>query len=393
MENFNSCKEAEGYLLKHATIEDWNIIVDSLNIAKVNAEQNLNPALFHSLSWPTNKISYIDYLGEFARWIPRESVDIAWRNPDTLNSQEVYDRLCHFYYLINQKTRNGIAQDIPWFSSFLAGYANVWGSFLDTPESFDENILYTFMNFSSQYRVQDSMINGKPNASWNCFNDFFARKLNSGLRPIDSPNDNRVITMPADCTFRQKYDIDQNSNIPKIIIKQTHAFANISELLKGSKYANSFANGTFVHYFLSPYSYHRFHVPVSGIVQECFPVHELTYLQVDISKEQFDVPDDAANGYEFSQSRGIITIDTTKSPEGDMGIIAVVPVGMCQVSSVHMTVKPESSVSKGDEFGHFRFGGSDIIILFQEGKSPAIDDCSKYRHYGSSMSKCPSDNP
>lgn len=387
---FNSAKEAVLYLLKKATNDDWTLIEQSLNIAKNKARQSLNQDLFESLYWPTNRYSYINYLNAFVRWIPQQSGEIAWRKPGTLHSQEVYDRLCHYYYLVDQETSSGVlAQNIPWFSDFLTDYANYWGDFLNTSESFNDSILYSFIKFSPQYRIQDSMINGKPNAPWNNFNDFFARELNPGLRPITSPNKNSVVTMPADCTFRKKYSIDQNSNIPEIVIKQTHRFGNINELLKGSQYANSFANGTFVHYFLAPYSYHRFHTPVSGVVKECYPVQGLTFLEVNISNGQFDAPDNAENGYQFLQARGIITIDTSNSPEGDMGIIAVIPVGMCQVSSVHMTAKPGSTASKGDEFGYFKFGGSDIILLFQEGKSPVINECTNYRHYGNSVSTCP----
>lgn len=391
MDKYKSPQEAITYLLHQATNDDWALIEQSLNIAKIKAKNSLNQNLYESLYWPTNRYSYINYLNNFIRWIPQQSGEIAWREPGTLHSQEVYDRLCHYYFLVDQETSSGtLAQNIPWFSVFLIDYANYWGYFLDTPESFNDAILASFIKFSPQYRVQDSMIDGKPNAPWNSFNDFFARELNPGLRPIDSKNDNSVITTPADCTFRKKYAIDQNSNIPEIVIKQTHRFGNINQLLKGSKYANSFGNGTFVHYFLGPYSYHRFHTPVSGVIKESYPVKGFTFLEVNIdSNGQFDAPDNAENGYQFLQARGIITIDTTNSPQGDMGIVAVIPVGMCQVSSVHMTAEPETNTNKGDEFGYFKFGGSDIILLFQEGKSPIINECSNYRHYGNSISTCP----
>ncbi len=391
MEKFTTSQEGITYLIKKATTDDWDLIVQSLNLAKNKARQSLNQDLFDSLRWPTDMTTYVNYLADFVRWIPQQSGEIAWRKPGTLHSQEVYDRLCHYYYLVDQKTSSGtIVQNIPWFGQFLIDMANLWGDFLNTPESFNETILQSFITFSPQYRVQDSMVNGKPNAPWNSFNDFFARELNPGLRPIDSPNDNSVVTTPADCTFRKKYAIDQHSNIPEIVVKQTHRFGNINQLLENSQYANSFANGTFVHYFLGPYSYHRFHVPVSGVVKESYAVKGLTFLEVNVAANgQFDAPDNAENGYQFLQARGIITIDTTNSPDGDMGIVAVIPVGMCQVSSVHMTATPGTTLAKGDEFGFFKFGGSDIILLFQEGKSPVIDECSNYRHYGNSISTCP----
>ena len=132
-------------------------------------------------------------------------------------------------------------------------------------------------------------------------------------------------------------------------------------------------------------------MPVSGILDECRAVQGLTYLEVNIDpeKNQFDAPDNSEGGYEFAQARGIVTIDTTKSSYGNMGIVAVIPVGMCQVSSVNMTATPGKEMLKGDEFGYFLFGGSDIIMLFQEGYTPVIDTCDHYRLYGTYISSCP----
>ena len=53
-------------------------------------------------------------------------------------------------------------------------------------------------------------------------------------------------------------------------------------------------------------------------------------------------------------------------PAQRIGKVAVIPVGMCQVSSVHMyDTLVGQTVAKGAEFGYFGFGGSDIIMLFE----------------------------
>src|ERR1700687_1901209 len=185
MINSESSGDAILFLLKKATDEEWSKIEESLRIAKQNAERDLDKSLFEALDWPMNRWSYIQYLRRFKKWIPQESGDPVWHDLDD-NSQEVYDRLCHFYYLVNQETSKGVlAQYLPWFSNYLVEYAKQWGSFLDTQESFNADILQTFIRFAPKYRVQDSMADGKPNAQWNSFNDFFARELNPGLRHID----------------------------------------------------------------------------------------------------------------------------------------------------------------------------------------------------------------
>lgn len=76
-------------------------------------------------------------------------------------------------------------------------------------------------------------------------------------------------------------------------------------------------------------------------------------LAVNINGNQFDAPDDAKDAYEFFQARGILIIDTAQSECKSIGKVAIIPVGMCQVSSVMMTAQAGTSVLKGDEFGYF----------------------------------------
>ena len=384
-------KESITILQNEATDNEWCYIEESLIMAKFKADLNLKKDLFDALEWPLTRAEYINYLRNFKKWVPRKSNESVWRTLGVADSQEVYDKLCHFYYLVDQQTGIGkLVDSIPWFSEFLVTFADNWGDFLGSEESFDEEIITSYLKNSPKYRIQDSLKNGKPNTPWNCFNDFFARELNPGLRAIDNPDNNQTITTPADSTFKQKQVIDCNSNIPKITIKQTHSFENIPELLKNSKYSESFSNGTLAHYVLGPYSYHRMHAPVCGLVKESYPIYGLTYLAITIEENgEFGTVENTADGYQFSQARGVLTIDTSNSPYGDMGIVAVLPIGMCTISSVHMLATPDTTLEKGEEFGYFKFGGSDVILLFQEGKAPLIDDCEGYRHYGNSISKCP----
>ena len=315
--------------------------------------------------------------------------------------------ICHYYWLIDQKINGKILQNDEWFSAWLVDYMNLWGTFLDSTESFSQEILNTFIDNSPMYRVEDSMLGDKPNnpSGWLTFNQFFARTLNPGLRPIADPTDNTVIVSPAECTYRAQYDIGSDSSMSSvetgdstIRLKKTFTFGNITKLLEGSEYRHAFAGGKFVHYYLSTYSYHHFHTPVSGTIKECYPIHGHVYLQVVIDEGgQFYAPDDSTDGpdgmgYQFTQARGVITIDTTNSPYGDVGIVAVIPVGMSQVSSVHMTAVPGTETMKGDDFGHFMFGGSDIIVLFQEHVKAQIDDAGGYRHYGTPIARLHSQN-
>jgi phosphatidylserine decarboxylase precursor len=214
--------------------------------------------------------------------------------------------------------------------------------------------------------------------SWTTFNQFFYREFNkankktgiSPVRPITAPKDNNIITAPADCTFEAIYPIDKKGNVldttgkkAKVTLKHTHTIGTVQELLNDSKYADDFNEGTFVHYFLGPFDYHRFHTPIAGKVLEVADISGKVYLDVNMSDGQFHAPDSAEDGYEFRQARGLVIVDGGKK----IGKVAILPIGMAQVSGVEMYTKLQGKkVVKGQEFGRFKFGGSDIIMLFQK---------------------------
>jgi phosphatidylserine decarboxylase precursor len=185
-----------------------------------------------------------------------------------------------------------------------------------------------------------------------------------GLRPVAGSRQDSIIVSPADCTFKSKGHIDADN---KITFKHTHTYS-ILDLLEGSPYRDKFRGGLFAHSFLGPADYHRFHAPVRGTVLESRAIMGRVYLQVEIDEDGlFQAPDDADNGYEFYQERGLIVFDTPS-----MGLVACLPIGMAQVSSVNMTAVEGSYLDKGDEFGFFMFGGSDIILLFEEGSGVEV---------------------
>ncbi len=197
-----------------------------------------------------------------------------------------------------------------------------------------------------------------------------------------------MVTSPADCMYRHTFDIDDDSRVPGIRIKKTHEYAAISRLLEGSEHADAFAGGTFVHFMLPPSSYHRYHVPVSGTVRESFLVSGKAYMQVELEGGQLESKDSAQTGYEFTQERGVVVLDTAGSDGPDIGLVAVVPVGMSHVDSVTLTTVVGTHVAKGDEFGFFQFGGSDIVILFQRRAGARIDTSEGLRKVGRPVATC-----
>jgi phosphatidylserine decarboxylase len=173
---------------------------------------------------------------------------------------------------------------------------------------------------------------------------------------VDGLCDDRVIVSPADSVFQGQWSIKSDS---KITVKGLTW--SVIELLDGSPYQDKFRGGVFTHSFLDVNDYHRYHVPVGGVVKEIRKIPGKVTLDV-IKKPDGSLDTVDGTGYQFTQDRGLIIID---SP---LGLVAVLPIGMAQVSSVTLTAEAGAALCKGEEFGFFSFGGSDIVTLFEAGK-------------------------
>ncbi len=172
-----------------------DLLERSLAKAREQAEAELEPDLFEALEWPRNIGEYEDYLKRFVRWVPHESNADAWKNEKS-QSQEVSDRMSHFFFLVDQKVDDEAPQNSDAFREWMTEFARDWGSFLDTPESFSPEALQSFIDNAPEYRIHESLVDGAPNApsGWLTANQFIAREINGGLRPIAEPTTNLVVT-------------------------------------------------------------------------------------------------------------------------------------------------------------------------------------------------------
>jgi phosphatidylserine decarboxylase len=311
---------------------------------------------------------YLDFLNDLLRWVPCENVQ----------GKDIYNHLCKSYFVLDQDPLNGLqnaivplpeAAKLTPLSAWLVKYSEAMGAFLDTPESITPESLASF-RASPNYNMDDYL---EPRGGWRSFNEVFARSFKPGYRPVAAVSDPCVIVSAADSTFGGQWEIRTDSHVT---VKNLHW--EIGELMEGSPYKDRFVNGTFMHAFLGPNDYHRQHAPVGGTVLEARVIPGQVYLEViaepigddpDGAKtlrpvRRFDAPD--SPGYQFAQARGLIVLDTP------IGLVAVLPIGMCQVSSVVMTAEVGVTVRKGEELAYFQFGGSDIILLFEARSNVSI---------------------
>jgi phosphatidylserine decarboxylase precursor len=278
---------------------------------------------------------YFTFLDDLATLVPAE--------------RDLKPRMLEFYYLVSRSPGIQLQQD-PRFAKWMVKFAQEWGSFLDTPESAIG--LATFLK-DPAYRMDDYF---QEPSGWRTFNQFFARECKPGRRPVDGPCDDGIIVSPADSVFHGQWPIDDNATI---IVKGTRLA--IRDLLAGSPWAERFRGGVFIHSFLDVNDYHRFHTPVRGKVLESRKIPGKVFFEVT-KRPDGTLEDRDGATYQFTQDRGILVLD---SP---VGLVAVLPIGMAQVSSVNLVAEPGAELRKGDLFGFFLFGGSDIIVLFEPGR-------------------------
>lgn len=366
------------------------------------------------------------YVDALVTWIPEIRV---WEWHDaTLHERTVYLRITQFYYYFNQLELEALqspigpvaGEDLSPISKWLREFAVDWGEFLDKPESRD--FLESF-KYAPEYSWQDYE---KAPEDYATFNEYFARQFASidTQRPVASANDDRVIVFPAESTFVGQWPVstpvgDPMPAPPSIMVKQIRW--SIEELLQDSEHAAAFEGGLICHSFLNTYDYHRLHTSVAGNVLEAKFIPGQVYLEVQLETLAEEVASaatsnepvanavipqryldaDDATGYQFVQCRGLIVLESA------IGKVAILPMGMAQVSSVvFVTPKAEGHkpivltaaekenhdyceqvnllnrkiknalvgkhYEKGEMFSYFQFGGSDCVMVFERKANVAV---------------------
>lgn len=347
----------------------------------VNSDPKTNPV--RDLS------DYIKFVDRSSRLIPRDVLE----DPSNLVREQILQSICYFYFLIDQPLAdldgkdqyNSTIQYYQPFADWVLDFAESWGAFLDTEASWNWKIYRQFYN-DPRFGLQEDWY--EPASFWNTFNRFFSRYLESpAVRPIEHESNPAVVTSPADSVPQGVWNIDENSNISVkdgLTIKGG-TYYNVNELIgEESSFHGAFAGGKLTHTFLNVNDYHRYHFPVGGTVKEITQITGNAALEVKWNPKKGKYEPVDSTGWQFSQTRGSVVVETD-----DYGLVALIPMGMAQVSSVNFedNVTVGNTFTKGDMLGTFLFGGSDYVILFQkqagfEPTAPKSDHVLMGEQYG-----------
>jgi len=201
--------------------------------------------------------------------------------------------------------------------------------------------------FIEEYKIDLSEAE-KSLEEFSSFNDFFARKLKAGARPIDADPARAIV--PGD---------GRVSVIPKI--KEGRACQikgvdfSIEELLQSDELKHKYNEGVLVIVRLCPVDYHRFHFPIEGIAGKCKVLGGNYYSVNPWAIRSF--PSLFAKNY-----REFLEVRSTSFKD-----VLLMDVGATMVGKVHQTYRAQTSVFKGQERGYFEFGASTTLVLFQKG--------------------------
>lgn len=198
-----------------------------------------------------------------------------------------------------------------------------------------------------------------PTEKFKNFNEFFYRALKPDARPCSAPDNPRIIVSPADC---RSVVFNRMDEATKIWVKGREF--SIERLL-GNAYpedAKRYTNGALGIFRLAPQDYHRFHIPVDGVMGapkliegEYYTVNPMAIRSaLDVYGENIRV---------------VVPIDSVAH-----GRVMVICVGAMMVGSTVITRKAGENVKRAEELGYFKFGGSTILVLFEEGAMKFDDD-------------------
>ncbi|KAE8366141.1 phosphatidylserine decarboxylase-domain-containing protein [Aspergillus caelatus] len=191
-----------------------------------------------------------------------------------------------------------------------------------------------------------------PLEKFKTFNEFFYRELKPGARPCSAPDEPRIVVSPADCRSVVFDRLDEATNV----WVKGREFS--IERLLGDAYpedVHRYKNGGLGVFRLAPQDYHRFHIPVDGVMGTPKTIEGEYYTVNPMAiRSALDVYGENV--------RVLVPIDSVAH-----GRVMVVCVGAMMVGSTVITRQAGEKVTRGEELGYFKFGGSTLLLLFEEG--------------------------
>ncbi|XP_057834340.2 phosphatidylserine decarboxylase proenzyme 3 isoform X3 [Cryptomeria japonica] len=182
------------------------------------------------------------------------------------------------------------------------------------------------------------------------FNEFFIRELKPGCRPVAYEDNDHVAVCGADSRLMAFMSQDYSK---RFWIKGKKF--SVRGLLGDEMYSEKFDEGALVIFRLAPQDYHRFHMPISGVVGRFneIPGQLYTVNPIAVNSKYCNV---------FTENKRVVCIISSQ----EFGKMAFVAIGATMVGSITFTKNEGDFLKKGDELGYFSFGGSTVVCVFEK---------------------------
>eukprot|EP01060_Flectonema_neradi_P030193 TRINITY_DN4327_c0_g1_i1.p1 TRINITY_DN4327_c0_g1~~TRINITY_DN4327_c0_g1_i1.p1 ORF type:complete len:384 (+),score=56.47 TRINITY_DN4327_c0_g1_i1:56-1153(+) len=238
------------------------------------------------------------------------------------------------------------------FSSWITSFISSRGEFLSSPASLPAVPIWIE---SGLVNMSDFVV---PPGGYSSFNDFFCRLLAPGVRPIDQ---NAVVVSPVDGGLGA---LSQGVSLRYCTPDNTTVVAKgrlttYERMLGG--HAEQFPLNRTMSLVagLGVANYHGLHSPVDG-----------TIVSVDVFRSLL-YPYSFHTFFE-ELHRGVVVFE---SPT--IGKVALVMIGIDEISSIKVLCKPGQIVKKGDRLAYFAFGGSTSIVLWNGERAAFAPDVER----------------
>lgn len=129
-------------------------------------------------------------------------------------------------------------------------------------------------------------------------------------------------------------------------------------------FRDAFEDGTVYQGFLNPWCYHRWRSPVSGVIERSYKIGNSYY--AGNPSLSFQLAESYIASQPLLTMSSVRQVYVIKADNPKIGRVAVIEIGMAEISGIVNSVKEGQRIEKGELLGMFRFGGSSHAIIFDK---------------------------
>ena len=189
------------------------------------------------------------------------------------------------------------------------------------------------------------------------FNDFFCRRIREELRPVNM--DENALVCPCDGLLSVSR-IEEGK-----VIRAKQSEYTIKSLLRDEVLADSFDGGYALVFRLCVDNYHRYMYFDSGVKEKDRGIEGVFHTVRPIALEGLSV---------FTENQRSYSVMDTDS----FGKCVQMEVGAMLVGKIVNEHPEEREVKRGEEKGHFEYGGSTVIVLIGKDKVILREDLIEF---------------